>query len=60
MGFIAAFVTGLFACKWMIALVRNCQLWWFSIYCFIVGLLAIAATMLVEVPVGNAVKHSCR
>jgi len=40
-GFAAAFLTGIFACKAMIALVRNCQLWWFSIYCLIVGLLAI-------------------
>ena len=40
-GFVAAFVTGVFACKWMIALVRKCQLWWFSAYCFIVGAIAI-------------------
>ena len=40
-GFAAAFVTGVIACKWMISLVRNCQLWWFSIYCFIVGAIAI-------------------
>ncbi len=40
-GFTAAFVTGVIACKWMISLVRNCQLWWFSIYCFIVGAIAI-------------------
>ena len=40
-GFVAAFVTGVIACKWMIALVKNCQLWWFSIYCFIVGAIAI-------------------
>ncbi|MEM7313152.1 MAG: undecaprenyl-diphosphate phosphatase [Planctomycetota bacterium] len=42
LGFIAAFLTGLLACKLMIALVRNCQLWWFSIYCFIVGIIAIS------------------
>ena len=45
-GFVAAFVTGLFACRWMIALVRNCQLWWFSIYCFVVGLIAIFAGLM--------------
>ena len=44
LGFIAAFVTGLFACKLMIALVKNCQLWWFSIYCFIVGAIAIVSS----------------
>lgn len=40
-GFIAAFITGLFACKWMIILVKNSQLWYFSAYCFLVGFLAI-------------------
>lgn len=40
-GFAAAFVTGLVACKWMIALVKNCQLWWFSVYCFLVGAICI-------------------
>ena len=40
-GFIAAFVTGIFACKWMLALVKNCQLWWFSVYCFVVGAIAV-------------------
>ncbi len=41
-GFGAAFVTGLLACTWMIQLVKNAKLSYFSIYCFIVGLLAIA------------------
>ena len=41
-GFIAAFVTGLFACQWMIRLVRNAQLKYFSYYCFLVGTAAIA------------------
>jgi undecaprenyl-diphosphatase len=40
-GFTAAFITGLFACKWMIALVKNSKLTYFSIYCFIVGTAAI-------------------
>jgi undecaprenyl-diphosphatase len=40
-GFIAAFITGLLACKWMISLVKNSQLKYFSFYCFIVGVLAI-------------------
>ncbi|MFD0861071.1 undecaprenyl-diphosphate phosphatase [Sungkyunkwania multivorans] len=42
LGFIAAFLSGLFACKWMIALVKNSKLTYFAIYCVIVGLLAIA------------------
>ncbi|ARN73210.1 undecaprenyl-diphosphate phosphatase [Oceanicoccus sagamiensis] len=45
-GFIAAFVTGLFACQWMIKLVRNAQLKYFSYYCFLVGTLAIAYQLL--------------
>ena len=40
-GFIAAFITGMFACQWMIKLVRNAQLKYFSYYCFAVGTLAI-------------------
>ncbi len=40
-GFIAAFASGLLACKWMIALVKRSKLSYFSIYCAIVGLIAI-------------------
>ena len=37
-GFVSAFVSGLFACKVMIALVRKAQLKWFGLYCALVGL----------------------
>ena len=37
-GFVAAFISGLFACKIMIALVRKAQLKWFGLYCALVGL----------------------
>jgi undecaprenyl-diphosphatase len=40
-GFIAAFFTGIFACKWMIALVKRSKLSWFSYYCLLVGTAAI-------------------
>ncbi|MBR0046554.1 MAG: undecaprenyl-diphosphate phosphatase [Bacteroidaceae bacterium] len=40
-GFIAAFISGCFACKWMISFVKQCKLIYFSIYCAIVGILAI-------------------
>ena len=40
-GFLAAFVSGCFACKWMIAFVKQCKLIYFSIYCAIIGILAI-------------------
>jgi len=43
-GFIAAFITGIAACTWMIALVKKAKLSWFAIYCFIVGLIAIVYT----------------
>jgi undecaprenyl-diphosphatase len=36
-GFLASFITGVFACQWMIALVKKSQLKYFSFYCFIVG-----------------------
>ncbi|WP_438962662.1 undecaprenyl-diphosphate phosphatase [Nonlabens sp.] len=42
-GFIAAFITGLIACTWMISLVRKAKLHYFSYYCFAVGLIAITA-----------------
>jgi undecaprenyl-diphosphatase len=40
-GFIAAFITGCLACKWMINIVKKGKLIWFAIYCVIVGILAI-------------------
>ena len=43
-GFIAAFITGLIACTWMITLVKRSKLKWFAIYCFIVGIIAIVWT----------------
>ena len=45
-GFLAAFVSGLFACKVMIALVKKAKLRWFALYCAIVGLVVIIYTML--------------
>lgn len=44
-GFIAAFIAGLFACTWMIAIVKKSKLQYFAIYCFIVGLIAIGYTL---------------
>ena len=45
-GFIAAFLAGIFACKWMIALVKKSKLSYFSLYCAIVGVIAIGYTLL--------------
>ena len=36
-GFIAALITGIFACKLMISIVKNSQLKYFAFYCFLVG-----------------------
>ena len=40
-GFTAAFLSGLLACKWMISLVKNSKLRYFSYYCFAVGIIAL-------------------
>ncbi|MBP5548019.1 MAG: undecaprenyl-diphosphate phosphatase [Bacteroidales bacterium] len=40
-GFLAAFIVGCLACKWMINIVKKGKLIWFAIYCAIVSLLAI-------------------
>ena len=42
LGFVAAFVSGLIACTWMISLVRKSKLSYFAIYCVIIGIIAIA------------------
>lgn len=45
-GFLAAFVSGCFACKWMINLVKKCKLIYFAVYCGIIGLFTIAYSLL--------------
>lgn len=40
-GFIAAFVVGCLACKWMLNIVKKGKLVWFAVYCLIAGLLCI-------------------
>lgn len=40
-GFIAAFVTGCAACRWMLSIVKQQKLIYFSIYCCIIGLFAL-------------------
>jgi len=46
-GFIAAFITGIIACTWMIALVKKAKLSWFALYCLIIGSIAIVYTFAV-------------
>jgi undecaprenyl-diphosphatase len=42
-GFAAAFISGLAACRWMLNIVRKGKLLYFGIYCLVVGGIAIAA-----------------
>lgn len=45
-GFLAAFVSGCLACKWMISIVKKGKLIYFGIYCAIVGAVTILCTLL--------------
>ena len=45
-GFIFAFFTGMFACKWMIKLVKSSQLKYFAYYCFAIGGIVMASSLI--------------
>lgn len=45
-GFIAAFITGVLACTWMIKLVKRSKLKYFAFYCMVVGITAIVYTFM--------------
>ena len=45
-GFLAAFVSGCVACKWMINIVKRGKLIYFAIYCAIAGLVTLAVSMM--------------
>lgn len=40
-GFIASFVVGCIACKWMLNIVKKGKLVWFAVYCLLMGLVCI-------------------
>ncbi len=40
-GFLAAFIVGCLACKWMINLVKKGKLVWFAIYCAVMGVVCL-------------------
>ena len=40
-GFLSAFISGIFACKWMIVLVKKSKMKYFSLYCLAIGLICI-------------------
>ena len=44
-GFLAAFVSGCIACKWMINIVKRGKLIYFAVYCAIVGAIVIATSL---------------
>ncbi len=45
-GFVAAFVSGCLACKWMINIVKKGKLIYFGIYCAIVGVVTIICSLI--------------
>lgn len=45
-GFLAAFISGCVACKWMINIVKKGKLIWFGVYCAIAGVITIACSLL--------------
>lgn len=45
-GFLAAFISGCFACKWMINIVKKGKLIYFAIYCAIVGASIVLANLM--------------
>ncbi|MBC7124499.1 MAG: undecaprenyl-diphosphate phosphatase, partial [Bacteroidales bacterium] len=40
-GFVAAFVSGFLACSFMLRIVRKGNLYWFALYCALVGIVAL-------------------
>ena len=45
-GFVAAFLAGCLACKWMLSIVKKGKLIYFGIYCAVVGIITIVASLL--------------
>ncbi|MBI9034663.1 MAG: undecaprenyl-diphosphate phosphatase [Bacteroidales bacterium] len=44
-GFMAAFISGFLACKWMVGIVKKGKLIYFAIYCAIIGLISIGTSL---------------
>lgn len=44
-GFLAAFVSGCFACKWMINIVKRGKLVYFAVYCAVISLVALICSL---------------
>ena len=46
LGFVSAFLSGLLACRLMIALVKKAKLKWFALYCLLAGSCALVCGVL--------------
>ena len=44
-GFLAAFISGALACKFMIEIVKRGKLIWFAVYCLAAGLICLIGTI---------------
>ncbi|MDE6854399.1 MAG: undecaprenyl-diphosphate phosphatase [Muribaculaceae bacterium] len=40
-GFLASFIVGCLACKWMLSIVKKGKLIWFAVYCLVVGIICL-------------------
>ncbi|MDE6754404.1 MAG: UDP-diphosphatase, partial [Muribaculaceae bacterium] len=40
-GFLASFIVGCCACKWMLNLVKKGKLIWFAVYCVVMGIVCL-------------------
>ena len=45
-GFVAAFVSGCVACKWMINIVKKGKLIYFAVYCAVIGMVTVVCTLM--------------
>ena len=45
-GFVAAYLSGLFACRFMIEMVKRAKLSWFALYCAVAGAVAIVYSVI--------------
>lgn len=45
-GFVAAFVAGCLACRWMLSIVKKGKLIYFAIYCLVVGIITIVFSLI--------------
>jgi undecaprenyl-diphosphatase len=44
-GFLAAYISGYLACKWMIGIVKKGKLYWFAAYCAIIGIISLIVSL---------------